>query len=301
MEKQKIEDILKSISNDILTEEVKSSIAKMFTEAVEEKVQAQSKLIVENELSKMDTEHTTKLEKLVEAIDTDHTSKFKAVIQQIDEAHTAKLKKVIAKHETDLKEGAEKLRGELITKVSNYLDLYLAESIPADQLKEAVENIRARKMLNEIKKIVAIDPEFISENFKEALKDGHTTIEKLRGELNDRIKESVGINQKLMETQAALIMEQKTRGLPENKKQFVTRLLEGKKPEEIEANFKFVLEMFDRDETDKIETAKVTATAKAKVVAQKVDVPKQVIQESVSDSSEGLAVAGYMEELEKSY
>jgi Fe-S cluster biosynthesis and repair protein YggX len=301
MEKQKIEDILKSISNDILTEEVKSSIAKMFTEAVEEKVQAQSKLIVENELSKMDTEHTTKLEKLVEAIDTDHTSKFKAVIQQIDEAHTAKLKKVIAKHETDLKEGAEKLRGELIAKVSNYLDLYLAESIPADQLKEAVENIRARKMLNEIKKIVAIDPEFISENFKEALKDGHTTIEKLRGELNDRIKESVGINQKLMETQAALIMEQKTRGLPENKKQFVTRLLEGKKPEEIEANFKFVLEMFDRDETDKIETAKVTATAKAKVVAQKVDVPKQVIQESVSDSSEGLAVAGYMEELEKSY
>lgn len=301
MEKQKIEDILKSISNDILTEDVKSSIAKMFTEAVEEKVQAQSKLIVENELSKMDTEHTTKLEKLVEAIDTDHTSKFKAVIQQIDEAHTAKLKKVIAKHETDLKEGAEKLRGELIAKVSNYLDLYLAESIPADQLKEAVENIRARKMLNEIKKIVAIDPEFISENFKEALKDGHTTIEKLRGELNDRIKESVGINQKLMETQAALIMEQKTRGLPENKKQFVTRLLEGKKPEEIEANFKFVLEMFDRDETDKIETAKVTATAKAKVVAQKVDVPKQVIQESVSDSSEGLAVAGYMEELEKSY
>lgn len=301
MEKQKIEDILKSISNDILTEDVKSSIAKMFTEAVEEKVQAQSKLIVENELSKMDTEHTTKLEKLVEAIDTDHTSKFKAVIQQIDEAHTAKLKKVIAKHETDLKEGAEKLRGELIAKVSNYLDLYLAESIPADQLKEAVENIRARKMLNEIKKIVAIDPEFISENFKEALKDGHTTIEKLRGELNDRIKESVGINQKLMETQAALIMEQKTRGLPENKKQFVTRLLEGKKPEEIESNFKFVLEMFDRDETDKIETAKVTATAKAKVVAQKVDVPKQVIQESVSDSSEGLAVAGYMEELEKSY
>jgi len=301
MEKQKIEDILKSISNDILTEDVKSSIAKMFTEAVEEKVQAQSKLIVENELSKMDTEHTTKLEKLVEAIDTDHTSKFKAVIQQIDEAHTAKLKKVIAKHETDLKEGAEKLRGELIAKVSNYLDLYLAESIPADQLKEAVENIRARKMLNEIKKIVAVDPEFISENFKEALKDGHTTIEKLRGELNDRIKESVGINQKLMETQAALIMEQKTRGLPENKKQFVTRLLEGKKPEEIEANFKFVLEMFDRDETDKIETAKVTATSKAKVVTQKVDVPKQVIQESVSDSSEGLAVAGYMEELEKSY
>jgi signal recognition particle GTPase len=45
MQKQKIEDILKSISNDILTEDVKQSIAQMFTEAVEEKVQAQVALI----------------------------------------------------------------------------------------------------------------------------------------------------------------------------------------------------------------------------------------------------------------
>jgi Fe-S cluster biosynthesis and repair protein YggX len=301
MQKQKIEDILKSISNDILTEDVKQSIAQMFTEAVEEKVQAQTKLIVENELSKMDDEHTAKLEKLVEAIDVDHTNKFKAVIQQIDEAHTAKLKKVIQKYETDLKEGAEQLRSALVTKVSNYLDLYLSETIPADQLKEAVENIRARKLLNEIKKIVAVDPEFISENFKEALKDGHDTIEKLRGELNDRIKESVGINQKLLETQSALLMEQKTRDLPANKKQFVTRLLEGKKPDEIEANFQFVLEMYDRDETEKIEKAKTTATAKAKVITEKVDTTKQPIVENKQEATEVTAVDSYVAELEKSY
>jgi hypothetical protein len=131
------------------------------------------------------------------------------------------------------------------------------------------------------------------------LKDGHDTIEKLRGELNAKIKESVEINQKLMDSQAKLIMEQKTRDLPENKKQFVTRLLEGKKPEEIEKNFKFVLEMYDRDETEKIETEKEKATKTSQVVTKKVDAPKAVIVEQKTEktNTEAEGVQSYLEGL----
>ena len=240
MDIKNIEQILGSIGKDILSEEVKKSIATMFTEAVDAKVKSQAQLLVEAELAKMDDEHSQKLTNLIEAIDEDHTNKFKQVIQKLDEAHTAKLQLVIEKYEKELKEGAEKLHTDIVAKISNYLDLYLTETIPSTHLKEAVENIRARKMLEEIKKIVAIDPEFISENFKEALKDGHDTIEKLRGELNSKIKESVEINQQLINTKATLMLEQKTKDLPKNKKDYVIKLMENKKPEEIEANFKFV-------------------------------------------------------------
>lgn len=303
MDTKKIEDILKSISNDILTEELKGEIAKSFNAAVDEKVKSQSQLLIENELSKMDDEHSQKLQTLIDAIDTDHTSKFKVVIQKIDEAHTAKLKQVIEKYETELKQGAEKLRNELVAKVSNYLDLYLTETIPANQLKEAVENIRARKMIDEIKKIVAIDPEFISENFKEALKDGHDTIEKLREDMNAKIKESVDLNQQLINTKAQLLMEQKTHDLPENKKKFVIKLLEGKKPEEIEANFKFVLEMYDREEAEKVETVAEEAKKTAKTVEAKVDAPKSVITENniqpVEKDEQQAGVEGYLEEMKR--
>lgn len=298
MDTKKIEELLKSIASDVLTEDVKASIAKVFTEAVEEKVKSQTQLVVENELSKMDEDHTAKMQKLVEAIDADHTSKFRTVIEQIDKAHTQKLQKVMEKYETELKEGAEKLRGELIGKISNYLDLYLAEVIPSTQLKEAVENIRARKMVNEIKKIIAVDPEFVNENFKEALKDGHDTIEKLRSDVNEKIKESMELKQQLLTTQATLLMEQKTRDLPENKKKFVTRLLEGKKPEEIEKNFQFVLEMYDRDETEKVEQAKKTATTKSKVLTEKVDAPqaKTIVEDTKSDVVDSTVVS-YLEGL----
>ena len=303
MDTKKIEEILKSISNEVLTEEVKTEITKSFNAAVDEKVKSQAQILVENELSKMDTDHSDKLKKLVEAIDEDHTNKFKVVVQKIDEAHTMKLKKIIEKYEGELKNGAEKLRSDLVTKISNYLDLYVAETIPANQLKEAVENIRARKMLDEIKKIVAVDPEFISENFKEALKDGHDTIEKLREDMNAKIKENVDINQQLINTKAQLIMEQKTKDLPENKKKFVTKLLEGKKPEEIEANFQFVLEMYDHEEADKVAAVTEDAKNKAQTLTNKVDAPKSVIVENQNriqpseKDEQSTGVQSYLEEL----
>ena len=302
-----ITQVLESIGKDILTDDVKTSIAKMFNEAVDAKVKSQAQLMVEAELGKMDADHGAKLKKLVEAIDDDHTNKFKQVVVEIDKAHTSKLQKVVEKYEKELKEGAEKLHADIVTKISNYLDLYLTESIPATQLKEAVENIRARKMLDEIKKIVAIDPEFISENFKEALKDGHETIEKLRGELNAKIKESVDINQQLMNTKATLVLEQKTKDLPKNKKDYIVKLLENKKPEEIEANFKFVVEMYEKDEADKV--ADVADAAKTQKIneakAKGTDTPKSAIvveniqrkDDNGSESNE--AVNSYLTELQK--
>jgi hypothetical protein len=300
MKTKKIEEILESISSDILSDDTKKAITTTFNEAVDAKVKSEAQLMVENELAKLDADHTERLTKLVEAIDSDHTTKFKTVIQQIDEAHTAKLQKVVAKYETELKEGAEKLRNEIVGKISNFLDLYLAETIPSSQLKEAVENIRARKMINDIKKIVAVDPEFVNENFKEALKDGHDTIEKLRKELNEKIQESMEINQKYLTVQSQLILEKKTHDLPEAKKQYVTKLLEGKKPDEIEKNFNFVLEMFKKDEAEKVETLKEKATAQTKSVTEKIDRP-MIVKESSEQSAdpERIRVVSYLENLEK--
>ena len=290
-----ISEILKSISSEILTEDVKKTIADLYNESVDSKVATQVQLVVENELKKLDDEHSIKLEKLIEAIDEDHVKKFKIVVEKLDSVHTAKLQSVIDKYEAELKEGADALRGELVGKVSNYLDLYLKDTIPAEQLQEAVENIRAKKMINEIKKIVAVDEEFISENFKDALKDGHDTIEKLKAELNKTIKESATVKQELISTKAQIVLEQKTKDLPDAKKKFVAKLLEGKKPEDIEANFNFVLEMYEKDEEDKKESLLESEKGKSKTVTAKVEPPKTTIKESFVDEGVQDGVSQYLD------
>jgi len=293
MEKQKIEDVLKSISSEILTEETKLQLATMFNEAVEETAKSQIQMVVENELSKMDADHVEKLDKLVEAIDNDHTSKFHKVIEQLDAVHTQKLQMIVEKYEKQYKEGAEALRVELVEKVSKFLDLYMESSLPTEQLQEACMNIRARTMLDEIRKIVAVDPEFISENFKEALKDGHDQIEGLRAKLNETIKESAEIKQKLQSTEATLLLEQKTKNLTEDKKNFVLKFLEGKKTNEIESNFKYVVEMFEKDETEKIEIATTKATNK---VDQKTfDTPKVIVEQK--ETKDAMTEYSYVQDI----
>lgn len=292
---KKIEEILQGISNDILNEEVKTSIATSFNEAVDSKVEDRAQLLLQNELKKVDEVHTEKLQKLIESIDNDHVNKFKQVIQKIDASHTKKLQTVIEKFETELKVGAANLRKELTTKLSKYLDKYLESAVPTSQLKEAVENIRARKMMDEIKKIVAVDPEYISENFKDALKDGHDIIEKLRGDMDKIMKESIELKQSLQNKESELLIERKTRDLPSDKKQFITKILEGKKVSEIEENFQFVLEMCDKDEEAKISKVAEQAKKVSKVVVEKIDTPNAKKEEVVVESES--SVDQYLEGL----
>lgn len=285
MKVTQIQEILESIGKDILTDDIKEKIAGLFNEAVETSVNSKVQLVVENELQKLDDEHTAKLEKLLEAIDTDHTKKIKTVVEQLDANYAQKLMKVATKYEKELKEGAESLNKDLTDKISSYLDLYLAESVPQDQLKEAVENTKARKMINQIKQIVAVDEEFVNENVKEAIKDGHNTIETLRAELNKTIKESATLKQDLIKAQSQLLLEKKTQDLSKNKKAYVYKLMEGKKPEEIEENFKFVLEMYEKDESDKIDRHAETVKKTNKTILEKIDVPK--FKEIVEDDANG--------------
>jgi hypothetical protein len=302
MKTSKIEKILESISSEILTDEVKQQIAESFTEAVDAKVEEKGRLIAENELNKMDADHTAMMEKILEAQDADHVNKFKTAVATLDKQQSAKLQVVIEKYEKELKEGAESLREELIGKVSNYLDLYLEESIPKNQLQEAVENSRARRMINEVKKIVAVDPEFIDENFKEALKDGHDKIENLRDSLNTQIKENVDLNQSLINAKSELIIEQKTKDLTEQKRTFVTKLLEGKKPEEIEENFKFVVEMYDREESDRVLVEKNKYSNATTVLKENIDSPASLVNENNIQPNESApaenAINSYVTELE---
>jgi hypothetical protein len=75
-----------------------------------------------------------------------------------------------------------------------------------------------------------------------------------------------------------LILEQKTKDLPASKKNYVTKLLEGKTPEAIESNFKFVVEMYEKDEADKTEAILESTKQTTKTVSSSVDAPKTMTE-----------------------
>ena len=50
----------------------------------------------------------------------------------------------------------------MIEEVSNYLELYIEKLIPTQQISEAVENIQARRIVDQIRELVSIDEQFIN-------------------------------------------------------------------------------------------------------------------------------------------
>ena len=314
-----IKNILSEQFKDLITEETLSTIEEAFNQAVEERVKEKIQLEGENikqqldetysaklqtVVEKIDIDHTTKLKKLVEAIDMDHAAKLQKLIKGIDQKHTGMLQQIVEKYEGETQQQAKAFQERLIEEISNYLDLYIDKHVPTDQISEAVQNIRASKQVEQIRQIVGITEEFIDSEIKEALIDGKKTIDSLKGELNEAIKQNTELNQKANKAESFILIEQKTKDMPSAKKSFIDRLLRNKAPEYIEENFQYVIEMFERQSQEDVDEAKETIK-KEFVTVPKIDRP-QIIEEKQEfnneierDNNSSENVSGYLNEMKK--
>jgi hypothetical protein len=311
-----IKNILNEQFKDLISEETLNTIEEAFQQAVDEKSQEKIQLESENlkqkldesytsklemVIEKIDTDHTAKLKKLVEAIDTDHAVKLQKLIKGIDQKHTQMLEQVVEKYEGDMAEEAQSFQERLVEEVSNYLDLYIEKSVPTEQITEAVNNIKAVKQLAQIRQLVGISEEFIDNEVKEALVDGKKTIDSLRAELNEALKENAQLNNRANKAEASIVLEKKTADMPSAKKQFVTKLLGNKAPQYIEENFQYVVEMFEKETQEEVDEIKESVKSQF-TKAPRVDRPqiieeKQEFNNEIERTGSGDQVNGYLNEM----
>ena len=175
------------------------------------------------------------------------------------------------------------------------------KNLPKDQISEAVQNIKAVKQLAQIRQIVGISEEFVDSEIKEALVDGKKTIDSLRAELNESLKENAQLNQRANKAEATIVLEKKTADMPSAKKQFVTKLLSNKAPQYIEENFSYVVEMFEKEAQEEVDEIKESVKRQF-TKAPHVDRP-QIIEESKNFNNEiertesSDSVNGYLNEM----
>jgi hypothetical protein len=292
-----LKDMLEAKAKEVLSDETKKEITEAFEATVKESTDQRLKLELENAVNKIDDEHSELLKTLLENVDVDHVKKLNMVLEKIDVDHSKKLEELTALYEQKTQEDAVELRDMLVEKISTYLDLYIEKAIPKQQIAEAVKNMRVRKMLDGIKEIVGIDEEFVTENVKEALLDGKQIIDSTKGQLNKTLKENIKLNTELTQFKSKMLIEQKTKDLSENKKKFVTKMLSGKPTDEIEKNFSYVIEMFEREEEDAAEKLVTEATDKAVSSDLKVPVITEKQQITPELQKPESTVAGYLKEL----
>jgi len=269
-----IKTILPDEATEILTEES----FKVIEEAFNTKLQ----LAVEAALTEQDDLYSAKLVELISAIDKDHTTKLKRVVEAVDKNNANKLVKVIKKYEREINTEAKVFKVTLTESISNYLEEFLEESIPTAAIIEATKNRTAREVLNNLRRVLAIDSALMSESVQGAVVDGKNQIDILTEQVKVLTKENTLVKESYFKTKASLLIETKTAGLSDKKKAYIKRVLGDKTAKFIEENFDYTLRLFDKKETESINILREEAfntrsvKADAPILTEKVQAGKQV-------------------------
>lgn len=286
-----ITNLLKEATKDLLTDETLKAITEAFEKKVEEKVSlaVEAALIKQDEdyssklekvLEAIDADHTTKLEKIVARIDETHAVKFEHALKTIDESHSEKLEKLVQRYDNALKREADTFKNTVVESVSNYLELYLDKTIPVQQIHEATQNARSRKIVDEIKRLVSLDESFVNENVREALIDGKRQIDEAKAEVVSAAKQNQLLTEKLATVEKNLLLEKKIANLPAPKKAYMLRVLAEKDAKFISENFEYVSEMYEKREEDNLQTLKESTTPKTRGT----DVTNKIVTEDKKKS-----------------
>lgn len=290
-----ISKLLKEATQGILTEETLGQIQEAFETAVNERV----KIHVEKALTEQDSEYTEKAQQLLEAIDTDHCKKLKRVVEAVDANNFQKLQMVVERYQKIIKEQASEFKGDLVERISDYIDIFIDTKIPQASINEAVSNKKARVILNKLRESLAIDSALMSESLKEALLDGKTQIDQYR-ELAVVAKQEIDtLKESLNKTKADLVLEQKISKLPQKKREYAQRVLEGKSPKFILENIDYTLSLFDKKEEERLDSLKKEAFEQRKVKTDRTLLKEDTEEISEKREENFTEVKNYLTELSK--
>jgi len=281
-------DVLKEATKDILSEQTLNEIQQAFEASVDEKV----KIHVEKALIEQDEDHSKKLESLVEAIDKDHVAKLNKVVAAIDENHSGKLQSIVEKYQSALSNEAKSFKSETINDISTYLEAYLDEVVPAEDIKKAVTNRRAVDVLGKVRNLLAIDAATAQESIREAVMDGKKQLDEARKELESAKERSVVLEKELNQAKASLLLEQKTRDLPENKKKYIAKLLGNKDVEFIKENYDYTLKLFNNTEEERLSNIRDEAVEQTETVDRVIE---EAAEKPASENDN--STSGYLNEL----
>lgn len=286
-------EVLKEATKDILTEQTLNEIQQAFEASVNEKV----KIHVEKALAEQDEDHSKKLEALVEAIDKDHVAKLNKVVAAIDENHSGKLKAIVEKYQAALSNEAKSFKTETVNDISTYLEAYLDEVVPAEDIKKAVANRKANDTLAKVRNLLAVDAAIAQESIREAVMDGKKQLDEARKELESAKGRVVVLEKELNKAQASLLLEQKTRELPENKKKFIQKLLGNKDVSFINENYDYTLKLFNKTEEERLSTIRDEAAKQTETVDRVV--VEEAATEKPAASEDNDSTNGYLSELSR--
>ena len=291
---------MKNKLKNLFTEQVKELLSEDTLNVLEQAINTKIDLHVESALIQQDELFAGKLEELIDKQDKSYANRLMQVAEKVDMRNAKKLQKVIIKADKMLTKEAANFKNELIGSISDYIELYLENAIPIADIEQATKNKTAMNVLNNLRKVLAVNAALMKSSVKDAITEGKQIINTSSEENEKLLKENKALKEAYNKTKTELFLEQKTADMVDKKKDFLRKVLSDKPYKFIEENFEYTASLFDKKEKERIEDIKTEAFANRKV---KHDIaPTEVLNETTTHQTPEQkelqqATAGYLDEL----
>lgn len=278
---------MKKNSKNLFSEDIQKSLglSDESVQAIQESLESKIDLAVESALAEQDEVYAERLKTLMESVDNDRTVKMKKIMEAFDRDKTAKLVKVIKKYEREQNGDLHKFKKQLTESVSAFIDEFIDESLPKDDFSQAVKNKTAYNVLENMRKVFAIDLAVMKESVSGPIMEGKQELDKLRNE-NANLKKNLAlITEGKEKAEVKLFLEAKTTKFPEARKNFVQKALGDKSLKFIQENFDYTVRLFDKQEKKQEQLIKEEALQNRK---HKPDFVKEqkIVTEKVNNKEE---------------
>lgn len=289
---------MKKNFKNLFSEEVQGLITEDTLNAIEEAFNEKVQLSVDSALLEQDEIYATKLQHLLGELDKDRSKKLVRLVEAIDKKNASQLVKMVRLYERQNKTLAKGFQANVVKTISGYLDEYLTESLSKFDFPQAVKNQSAYRVLENLRRTLAVDATLMKESVKTAIVDGKDKMTKLETENAELKTQLRGLQESNQKIQVSMLLESKTAKLPDSKKNFLKKALGDKSVEFINENFDYTLRLFEKQEKSKLDGLKDEALKNRQVQPDVVPTPK-VVEEKVNKNVDDKTDM-YLQELKKS-
>lgn len=245
-ENKNIADLLPEAISKAMSEESLSMLKEEFDRLVETKVAERISIATAAAEASLDEEVNKKCIELVNKIEEAHKIGLEKVYNYLTEKHNKQLHSVREYYKNQLGREALKFKNNLVESVSRYIDARVDKHIPYQDVKEAMKNTTAMKVLESFKGILNVSEATSNKQIRSAIMEGHEMLVNASKTADKLKSENVKLQNQLNEMADSYAFERNISQLDEDTKNFVIRLAKKSGVGYVNENMEYICNLYEK-------------------------------------------------------
>lgn len=241
-----IADLLPEAITKHLSDESLSALKEEFENLVESKVAERLAVATAAAEAALDEEVNKQTTDLIHKIEEAHKIGLEKVVNYLNEKYESNVNKVRNYYKNQLGREALKFKNQLVESVSKYIDARVDKFIPYNEVKAAVKNDSAMKVLESFKQILSVNEATSNASIRSAIMEGHKMLQEAKTQAEQAINEKIAVQKQLDEMAESYAFERNISQLDEDQKNFAIRMAKKAGVGYVNENMNYISNLYEK-------------------------------------------------------